>query len=352
MKIALRADASIAIGSGHVMRCAALAAALRARGAEIVFVCRTAPGHMAGALEAAGFEVRCLAPAQQGSGWHGDAEATLAALAGSKCDWLIVDHYQLAAPWERQLRSAADRIMVIDDLADRPHAGDILLDQNFYSDSSGRYDAQLPAECLRLLGPAYALLRDEFRQARERQRARDGGVRRILVFFGGSDAGNETAKALAALTRQARPGLAVDVVLGGSNPHRHQIERQYGVLPWMSFHFNVDNMAELMLEADLCIGAGGSTTWERCCVGLPAVLIAVADNQVEIARQCALKGAAIFLGEAADVGAELLNSTLDGLLSQPARLREIGCHASALADGLGTQRVSAALYDMACGVLA
>jgi UDP-2,4-diacetamido-2,4,6-trideoxy-beta-L-altropyranose hydrolase len=349
-RVAIRADASVAIGSGHVARCAALAEALRARGAEVVFVCRRQDGDMIAWLRAARFEVRPIAPS--GDDWRADADASGAALAGARVDWLIVDHYQLDARWERALRGRAGRVMVIDDLADRDHDADLLLDQNIHPDAARRYDGRLAAHCRRLLGPDYALLRTEFARARGQLRTRDGGVQRILCFFGGADAGNETAKALAALASLARPGLAVDVVLGAANPHRHDLARQYAGADWLRLRVQVDNMAELMRSADLCIGAGGSATWERCCLGLPALLIAVADNQIEIARQCAQLEAAVYLGESAALSVADIAAAVASLLDSPRRLRALGANALRLVDGRGCGRVVDALLGITQGASA
>jgi UDP-2,4-diacetamido-2,4,6-trideoxy-beta-L-altropyranose hydrolase len=338
MIVAIRADASVLLGSGHVMRCAALGEALRAHGAQVIFICCEGDGDMAGWLVAAGFAVRRLAP--DAGGWQDDAAATVAALASLKPDWLIVDHYWLDARWERQLAAHAGKILAIDDLANRPHACNVLLDQNFYPDAASRYEPYLTPDCLRLLGPGYALLRGEFGQAYARRRVRDGVVRRILCFFGGADAGNATGMALDALALLARPDIAVDVVIGAANPWRERIERQCGALPQARFHRQVSNMAELMQAADLCIGAGGSSSWERCCLGLPSVVLAVADNQVEVARALSDHGCLNYLGRAAEVTAASLAQALSDLLRDAAALGAMAERSATLVDAQGSERVA------------
>jgi len=226
MKIFVRADASVQIGTGHVMRCLTLADELRGRDAEIVFVCREFAGNLCGYIEEKGYVVHRLpvsdAPDQGvgadlkhaawlGADWQtdgGQVEEIIKRLA-APLDWLIVDHYALDERWEEYLRPYVKKIMVIDDLADRAHDCDLLLDQNFYENLESRYDGLVSAWCKKLLGPKYALLRPEFREARKNLRKRDGHVKRIMIFFGGSDPANETTKALEAIRMLKRPDIAV-----------------------------------------------------------------------------------------------------------------------------------------------
>lgn len=345
MRIAFRTDASTGIGMGHVMRCAALAGQLRAQGAAIVFVCRAAPGSAIGWLAEAGFEV-CVLPACADAlpaDWDTDAAATRAALTGFAPDWLVVDHYQLDARWEQSMRPLAARIMAIDDLADRPHLCELLLDQNLYADGAVRYAERVPAGCVYLLGPRYALLRRQFGLARSRVRVRDGRVGRILLTFGGSDAGNETAKALQAIALLDRPDIRVDVVVGSANPHRAELARCCASQAGVALHCQVEDMAQLMLDADLCVGAGGSSSWERCCVGLPGLIVAIAANQFEAARTLDRLGYQQFLGSADQVCAQAIAQALRQALDDPASLQAMAQRGMQLVHGDGAARVAALL---------
>lgn len=198
MRVAFRTDASVDIGSGHVMRCLTLAEKLRQKGAEVAFICRQLPGHGIDLIRSYGFSVSVLPPpsmqqnpAEQTSHWlyvpwQQDAEQTHQVLAtAGHWNWLIVDHYGIDAAWEEYQKSVVSQIMVIDDLADRVHSCDVLLDQNLYTDMESRYSNKVPVECQQLLGLRYVLLRDEFIKQRENLKAGDGSVRNILVFFGG-----------------------------------------------------------------------------------------------------------------------------------------------------------------------
>lgn len=346
MRVAIRADASVEIGTGHVMRCLALAAALREKGAEVAFVCRDLEGNLCDLIEAQRFPAyRLPRSGEAGQDWRPDAEQTVAFLAKvwPRADWLIVDHYRLDGRWESLVRAFTGKIMVIDDLADRPHDCDLLLDQNYCQGMDSRYSGLVPSYCCLLLGPAYALLRSEFSRAREGLKRRDGALRRMLVFFGGSDPTNETAKALAGIRQFNRPEVAVDVVVGSSNPRRDEIGRLCEALPNAAYYCQVDNMAELMASADLAIGGGGSTTWERCCLGLPALVAVLADNQAELVRAVAEYGAIVNLGWADRLAPADYRHALEAVAPERlARMEQLGIE---LVDGKGRERVVEALVQ-------
>jgi len=358
IKIAIRADAAQQIGTGHVMRCLALADELRTRGASVRFVCRQLPENLATLIRAHGHTLSMLPPVKAGmaehvhndpahahwlgAAWEKDAQDTLASLADTAgWDWIVVDHYGVDERWEKMLRRALDsKIMVIDDLADRKHDCDVLLDQNFYADMETRYTAKVPTYCQLLLGPRYALLRDEFRQLRDHVKPREGGLKRILIFFGGMDAGNYTARAVEALANMDSHDLHVDVVIGAQHTHREQIESacvEYGFV----CHVQTNRMAELMAEADASIGAGGSASLERCCLGLPALIFAVAKNQELASRDLANRGAA-YLGEIEMFVAEIERAL--ALFLVPARLHEMSVKAAEIVDGQGAIRLSDTLF--------
>jgi len=340
MKIALRADASIDIGTGHVMRCLALADRLREQGDTTRFLCRPLAGHLGEAIRAHGHELIWV----EADHPQEDARTSLTALQdNAPWDWLVVDHYGLDAAWEQALRAVAKRILVIDDLADRPHDCDLLLDQNFHPQPSERYAGLVPAGCELLLGPRYALLRPQFAQARQRLRTRSGEVRRLLICFGGSDPQGATRLALEAVRRLDRPDLMVDVVVGAANPHRAAIEAACQGLPQARLHYAVEDMAALMSAADLFIGSGGSITWERCCLGLPGVVLACADNQVAMAEALQRAGAQAYLGKASEVSVHEWLQALRGFMQHPDSLQGMSERGLGLVDGCGVGRVIEAL---------
>lgn len=341
MRVAFRADASVALGSGHVMRCLTLADALREQGAETCFFCRLEPGHLGEQIEGRGHRLVWLRePCDQ----YDDARTTLAAMAAEEpWDWLVVDHYGLDAAWERRLRGVARRVMVIDDLADRPHDCDLLLDQNLYRNAESRYDGLLPALCERLLGPHYALLRPQFGQARHQMGRRDGRLATVLICFGGSDPDNWTALALDAFVAAEMTGVVAEVVVGAGNPHLPALQTCYGSRPNLNLRHAVSNMAEFMMRADLFLGSGGTLTWERAALGLPGVTLAIADNQRQLCMDLAEAGAGMHLGDAHAARIPDIAAVLQVLNRQPALLRGMSQRLMALTDGLGAARVLARL---------
>jgi UDP-2,4-diacetamido-2,4,6-trideoxy-beta-L-altropyranose hydrolase len=355
--VAFRTDATNQIGTGHFMRCLTLADVLKQRGAQTRFISRHLPEHLSGMLSAKEHEFVQLDSAPHDADvnelahahWLGGSQAQDAAdsirlLSDGVWDWLIVDHYALDTRWETALRNTAKRILVIDDIADRQHDCDVLLDQNFYADMGVRYTGKVPAHCQLLLGPRYALLREEFRQLHEQIRPRSGPVKRVLVFFGGVDADNYTGCAIEALSGIGIPDLHVDVVIGSQHPCREQIEAaciQQGFI----CHVQTDKMAELMAVADLAIGAGGSASWERCCLGLPALHVALADNQINIAKALDLFGAGIYVGTSKTTNAPIMRSAIVSLLSTQDQLKLLSKKAYSLVDGLGVDRVC---QEMSC----
>lgn len=350
IRVIIRVDASVQLGTGHVMRCLTLADELRENGAKISFICRLLSGSLCDYIEQKGYLVYRLSnniqspdfktPHTQDAQWPGiswqtDAEETKAVLEKEGgIDWLVIDHYALDARWETLLRPYVRKIMVIDDLADRPHDCDLLLDQNLYDNMITRYDGLVPNHCQKLLGPNYTLLRPEFRKMRRNLRRRDGTVRRILVFFGGSDPTNETVKALKAIQLVNYPDLFIDVVVGDTNLHRKEIEQLCSARSNINFYCQVDNMAELMYNADLAIGAGGTTTWERCFLGLPSITLIVAHNQADTTSAVAARGAAWNLGWSAGVSPEILADSIKKALGNPVALKNVGLNAMKLTGDL------------------
>jgi len=373
-RIVFRCDASLSIGSGHVMRSRTLARELQRRGAGITFLCRRKRGDLIGLLEqefeVLGLPELPLAPDQMPDGqslegralyrtWLGcsqdkdsaDCLEALHAAGRREVQWLVVDHYGLDASWHCQLLeglgrdveaiagSEATRLLVIDDLADRTHRCDLLLDQNFFGEATEqRYKALVQSQCTQLLGPHYALLGPEYAQLHPLVPARTE-LRRVLVFFGGVDPANLTFQTLEALMDPELAQLAVDVVLGLQSPHRQAVMELVAGRSHTTLHDPLPSLAGLIARADLAIGAGGATTWERACLGLPSLVVAIAANQWPFTEALDQAGHLKLLGSSATVNAGRIRQALLAALQQPCPLAS----GRSLSDGWGAARVAAAL---------
>ncbi len=303
MDTIIRVDASVEIGTGHVMRCLTLAHKLKKDGQQVAFICRGAMGECITLIEQQGFVVYNLPPCDGSlwnfvaEYWEKDAYETIEILKQYAVKKLIIDHYSIDIKWEQLVRPFVKSIMVIDDLANRNHDCDILLDQNFYLDMDTRYNGLVPSSTKMLLGPSHALLRDEFIEARNHIKPFNGRVERLFIFFGGSDPTNETEKVLRVIIPiLEKYDLNVDVVVGDSNSNKKQIKELVLAYDRIHYHCQINNIGELMAKADLSIGAGGATIWERVFLRLPSIVIAVAKNQVEVAKAVSSTGAIMYLG--------------------------------------------------------
>jgi UDP-2,4-diacetamido-2,4,6-trideoxy-beta-L-altropyranose hydrolase len=251
--------------------------------------------------------------------------------------WIIVDHYELDATWERAMAGIGSRICAIDDLADRPHDVDLLLDATLADRE--RYASLVPDRTVRMLGLPYAPLRDAFTAERERARNRDGVVRRVLIFYGGVDWSGETLKALRAL--RALPGdVRIDVVTGALNPRLAQIEAAIRDDPRACLVGGGSEMAALTAAADMALGAIGTAMWERCFVGVPALITATLPHTRPLGEPLARTGAIAWLGYAPEVLEEAMREQIAALMSDPRRIRAMSDAAHALGDDYERSRAA------------
>jgi spore coat polysaccharide biosynthesis predicted glycosyltransferase SpsG len=234
--------------------------------------------------------------------------------------------------------------MVIDDLADRPHDCDVLLDQNYANSSVDRYTGLLSRNCRTLYGPKYALISRHYGAFRQTLQPRDGLAKKVMVFFGGTDPSNASALALEALSQDGLRHLEVHVVLGPNNPHRQSLEKLAKSRGQTVLHGPQRSLAAVMREADLAVGAGGTTTWERMCMGLPAVVVSVADNQTRNCESLAEAGLIHYMGPQTKVDPSRLAAGLRQLVSEPGALARLSARAAECVDGLGAARVAEVLF--------
>lgn len=354
MKFLFRADASIQIGSGHIMRCLTLATALREKGHLCTFLCREHEGNLISLIQAKGFEVKALPVSKNSSkndrlfhsAWLGatqqeDALDCIDILKTIKPDWVVVDHYALDSEWEKQISVYCQRIFVIDDLADRKHHCQLLLDQTLNRQAIDYKELVDWTNCQVLTGTEFALLRPEFEEWREYSlnRRSEPTLKNILVNLGGVDKDNITEQVLIKLEKSNLAGSSnIEVIMGASAPHV-ELVKQFAENSPLNIYVsvNVTNMAEKLTQADLVIGAAGGSSWERCCLGVPTLLLVLAENQNDIAtildeNEIAKKARIQNLDQ-------ILNSlTLD-------ELAEMTKNAQELIDGKGVQRIVARLEN-------
>ncbi len=313
--VVFRVDASIDIGSGHVMRCLTLANTLRQLGAECVFICREHPGNLIEHIREQEFKVYTLPIVDSfkqdkgnigastllhsewlGSTWQHDALASLVFLTDLKPSWVFVDHYALDERWEGFVRSSCRYLGVMDDLHDRHHNCELLVDQTLGL-TPEIYSSLVPTSCETLVGAEYALLRPEFQVLRKTSLARRDSspmLRHIFVNLGGVDKHNITCRVLDGIEQSILSNACqVTVVMGSTSQHVDQVKAAAeNCRMEVSVLVGVNNIGELMSAADLAIGAAGGTTWERCCLGLPSIMVVLAENQRDIAEQLSNRGIA------------------------------------------------------------
>jgi len=360
-RVVIRVDASLKIGTGHVMRCLTLAEALKKQGADIVFICREHDGNLLERIERQGFKTYALPNAHDketmtnseaekdelyGRCWLGSTQQQDAALCRPLLeklnpDWLIVDHYGIDQVWQSQLAPYVGKLMVIDDLANREHQCDVLLDQT-YGRQVEDYAGLVPPQAQLLLGSEYALLRPEFAEWRDYslQRRRNPEFKKLLITMGGVDPDNITGEVLSTLEKNALPEeMEIIVVMGATAPHLDNVKQQAERMTnKCTLKIDVANMAEIMANADFAIGAAGATTWERCCLGLPSLMIVLADNQKEISNLLSKSLASLSVDKAS------LQAAARALESIPMqRLTELTNNSAKLLDGGGVRRVVRAL---------
>lgn len=332
----VRVDASSTVGTGHVFRCLALTDELRLKGGSATYVCAESRGNMASMLREKNYRVEMipagLPPAE-------DAAATLATLSSEGgFDFLLVDHYELDMMFESPLRAIVRAIAAVDDLANRPHDVDLLIDPSHEPEEAVIYHGLVSPNVELALGTNYILLRREFFDS-PRPKREFGAVKRLLVTLGGNDPPNATGLALEALDDPAFADIQVDLTLGTSNPRQEELREKAARLSNVTMHLQSTQMAKIMADADLCIGAGGTTAWERCFMGLPSLVLVLADNQRDLAAKLDRMQCATNLGYADLLDVKTLRSALLDAI-QDARWRDrIARTAMMQVDGHGVFRV-------------
>lgn len=353
MHVVFRTDASSQIGTGHVIRCLTLANAFRSNGVTCRFICRKHLGHLIDLIRSNGFDVHAL-PGRDinaqyrtylahenwlGGDWMTDAIETLRVLSENVVNWLIVDHYGLDYRWEDVVRRSCKKLLVIDDLADRKHSCDVLLDQN-YGSSNSRYTGLVPGGCTQLHGPRFAMLNPKYIERRLSMKARDGKVKSVLIYFGGgADTTDLTGLALRAFCSAPLQMLQLKIVVGSNYAYKQSLLSAAAARGGTCVYEQLPDLSELIERTDLAIGAGGSTTWERFCLGLPSVVTSIADNQRPACEALARDNLIEYFDHSDELTAALISEHVLELINKPERLNELSEKSMQLVDGKGVDRI-------------
>lgn len=329
--VLFRTDASPEIGGGHVMRCLTLADHLKSLGCECRFLSSAETLSSMPVLVSKGYEV------------HDPST-----LPEQTADILVFDHYGIDKTEEERCRRNIRRIVVIDDLADRSHECDILMDHT-YGRKKQDYKPLVPSACAILTGAEYALLRPQFAEKRaeslKRREECSGEIKRVLLMISTADEHNITGFVLNAL-EGLQTELSIDVVVGANAPHAEAVRQQAKQSAHeCRMHQNVEDVASLMCETDLAIGAGGTASWERCALGLPTVAIEIADNQHTVLKQLEKANALLNMGRHEKLQKDKFLKAMEQLLSDPQKVSSMGKAAAGICDGLGTQRVAEKILE-------
>ena len=334
------------------MRCLTLADELRKHNATVEFVSQRLAGEMSPTIIERGYYCHLVEPTirhtdlespADAADLHNDAQTTLAVMSDS--DWLIVDHYQLHDSWYTTLKPRSRRVLAIDDLANRTHHCDLLHDQTLGRQAVD-YQSRTAPSCQKLVGIDYALLRPEFAQQRQNHAqtlTRTGQINHLLIALGGADPQNDALAILRLLEPLLERHRIIVMLMAGP-----QFQHVQAIRDWanessvqVEIHHNTNEVAPLLLRADVAIGASGSSAWERCCLGLPTLACVVAENQAEIAERLQQAGASINWHSHTE-----LQQQLSSLIEDPLAVASMSAAASRLCDGNGAKRVVNAMMAL------
>lgn len=341
MKLLIRADATIQMGTGHLMRCLALAQAVQRQGGVVYFAIFACSVPLQNRLIDEGFKLCHLLSCELGSLL--DAQKTAQFAKQLQCDWVCVDGYQFGTDYQQYLNQLGCRSLFLDDYGHaESYSADLILNQNL-SAQPNLYQNRIPNTRL-LLGIKYTLLRKEFWQWRGWQRKISTVANHLLITLGGSDPNNVTAWVLDALQKIQNQTFKITVIVGNTNPHRNAlIEKVKHSIHEIDLVFDAIDMSSYLVSANLAISAGGSTTWELAFLGLPSLIVTLADNQRAIAQALHEKGIAISVGEASELNADQFVNLLQQLAHNPEHRQMMSQKGQALIDGEGGDRVVMAM---------
>jgi len=335
----IRVDASPEIGIGHIMRCLTLAQELKNNFDKIIFLTRKDSGDFTETIMKNEFEVIFI-PTNNDS----DIIKNIVTTNSENKNFLLIDHYDVDSNFESSLKNIFEKIFVIDDLANRKHDCDLLIDQNYYRDLNHRYEKLIQNDTITLLGSKYAIIRPEFRNINKKTIKKNSQIKKILVSFGGSDPTNECKKALDALCSIENNQFEIVAIVGIYNNKFEQLKKLYEKYSNIKIYRHVNDLSQLMLNSDLFIGAGGTTTWERFYMGLPSIVTIISDDQKESIEFLSDMGHVINLGLAKNVTMKTYIQTLQKPNSD--LIYNMSINNQKLVDGNGSNRIKRQIIEL------
>jgi len=335
----IRVDASPEIGIGHIMRCLTLAQELKNNFDKIIFLTRKDSGDFTETIMKNEFEVIFI-PTNNDS----DIIKNIVTTNSENKNFLLIDHYDVDSNFESSLKNIFEKIFVIDDLANRKHDCDLLIDQNYYRDLNHRYKKLIQNDTITLLGSKYAIIRPEFRNINKKTIKKNSQIKKILVSFGGSDPTNECKKALDALCSIENNQFEIVAIVGIYNNKFERLKKLYEKYSNIKIYRHVNDLSQLMLNSDLFIGAGGTTTWERFYMGLPSIVTIISDDQKESIEFLSDMGHVINLGLAKNVTMKTYIQTLQKLNSD--LIYNMSLNNQKLVDGNGSNRIKRQIIEL------
>ena len=352
MRIVFRLDASVRIGNGHLARCLTLADEFKALGGEILFICRPESDKDYEILFATDYEVKLLQKKTNTEinkesyaswlsvDWEQDVNEVIQIIDGIDADLLIVDHYGIDARWHNKVRDYCKKIFIIDDLADRYLDCDFLLNSSFVNEDKDYKKFISRKDYVSFLGSNYALIKPKFNNLRlqaKKKREYTSSIQEILIFMGSMDPDNYSSLAIHAINQvDWKQSVRVNCILDSNSPSLEKVSNDIESLELdVSIHSNIGDMEKLIYNADLAIGSGGNSMWERCVLGLPSLLTSIAPNQQRNIKGITESGAACFWGSTKD-----LLTSLDSYNKDISPLISMQEKAFSLCDGLGSKRIT------------
>ena len=298
--IFIRVDSGQHIGYGHMIRCLALAGNLK-NFFNIIFLTTNYKGNINSLIKKNNYKLIQLKKTKTNQSKIKiklDAEQTIKIInkIGNEKSLLLVDNYELSSRWESMVKPFVNKIIVIDDLISRKHNCDLIIDQNLHTNMQKLYVNCLPKKCIRLFGPSYVILRKQFLQEKKFTKKRKLPIKKILITFGGSDYQNHTLLVLNNL-KNIDTKKTVFVVVGKAHSNKKSIKSFCKKFPYFEYIEQTNDMAKLIRMSDLSIGSGGTTTWERCFLGLPSIIIITSNDQKDIAHAISKNKCGINIGK-------------------------------------------------------